>query len=403
MNYDFDEIIQRAGTGSAKYDLREKLFGDGDVIPMWVADMDFRTPDFIQRAILRRMEDPVFGYTLRGDDFFDAVSGWLSRRHGWTIQKPWLTFSPGVVTALSIAILGLTEPGDRIVIQPPVYHPFYFVINDNGRELVRNPLVLEGERYRMDLDHLRSVVDERTKMLILSNPHNPGGMAWREEELLALGEVCEEKGIILLSDEIHSDLAHEGFRHVPAASLSPAMARRTVTCMAPSKTFNTAGLAASVVIIPDGKLRAGYNRALNAVHVGFGNIFGNAAMVAAYEEGEPWLEELLAYIAGNIDFAAGFFRERIPEIRMMRPEASFLLWLDCRALGLDQKRLNAFFCEEAKLGLNDGTMFGEEGTGFMRMNIACPRSVLEAALKQLEAAVRRLPKGAAPAAEPRGK
>ncbi len=388
--YDFDEIIERAGTGSVKYDLRKELFGTDGVIPMWVADMDFRTPDFIVNAINKRMEDPIFGYTLREDAFYGSVKAWMEKRHCWNIEKEWVSFSSGVVSALSMAILAMTKPGDKIVVQPPVYHPFYFVIEDNDRELIRNPLLLEDGRYRMDFDHLKSVVDEKTRMVIISNPHNPGGTVWTKEELRKLGEICVENDLLLISDEIHSDLVAKGFRHTPAASISKEIAQHTITCVAPSKTFNAAGLATSAVIIPNDELMAKYKRTLNAVHVGFGNIFGNPALVAAYEQGEAWLEQLLDYLEKNISHAMDFFEKKIPAISVMEPEASYLLWLDCRELGLSQEKLCEFMVKEAKLGLNDGAMFGKEGIGFMRMNLACPLSVLKKALANLETAVNKL-------------
>ncbi|MCP4117943.1 MAG: putative C-S lyase [Desulfobacteraceae bacterium] len=391
--YDFDEIIERAGTGSVKYDLRKKLFGNDEVIPMWVADMDFRTPDFIVDAVNKRMEDPIFGYTLREDAFYEAVKSWMAKRHGWKIEKKWITFSPGVVSALSMAILAMTKPGDKIVVQPPVYHPFYFVVEDNDRELVRNPLLLDKGRYRMDFDHLKSVIDDRTRMVIIANPHNPGGTVWTEEELKKLGEICVENDLLLISDEIHSDLVAKRFRHTPAASISPEIAQRTVTCVAPSKTFNAAGLATSAVIIPDKELMAKYKRTLNAIHLDFGNIFGNPALVAAYEKGEDWLSQLLDYIGENISHAMDFFEKRIPAITVMEPEASYLLWLDCKKLGLSQEALCEFMVKEAGLGLNDGTMFGKEGEGYMRMNLACPLSVLKKALANLETAVNKLQAG----------
>ncbi|MBI9089600.1 MAG: PatB family C-S lyase [Desulfobacterium sp.] len=388
--YDFDEIIQRAGTGSVKYDMCKELFGTDDVIPMWVADMDFRTPDFMVNAINKRMADPIFGYTLREDAFYGSVKAWMEKRHGWNIEKDWITFSPGVVSALSMAILAMTKPGDNIVVQPPVYHPFYFVVEDNDRKLIRNPLRLEDGRYRMDFDHLKSVIDEKTRMVIISNPHNPGGTVWTKEELRQLGEICVENDLLLISDEIHSDLVAKGFRHTPAASISTEIAQLTITCVAPSKTFNAAGLSTAAVIIPNHGLMAKYKRILNAVHVGFGNIFGNPALVAAYEKGEPWLEQLLDYIGKNISHTMDFFEKKIPGISAMEPEASYLLWLDCRELGLSQEALCEFMIKEAKLGLNDGAMFGTEGVGFMRMNLACPLSVVKKALANLETAVNKL-------------
>ncbi|SLM28873.1 Cystathionine beta-lyase PatB [Desulfamplus magnetovallimortis] len=390
MKYNFDEIIDRAGSGSEKYDNREKLFGSSDIIPMWVADMDFRAPDFITDALIEKIEQAVYGYSMKGKNFFSSVAGWIKREHGWEIKKEWLSFSPGVVSALSMSILGMTEPGDEIVIQPPVYHPFYFVVEDNNRKLVKNPLVLKEDRYGMDIDHLKSVVSEKTKMLLLSSPHNPGGMVWTEDELRELGNFCVERKIIIISDEIHCDLVSKGHHHTPMASISEEIADITITCMAPSKTFNIAGLAASVVLISNPELMAKYKKTLNAIHVGGGNIFGNAAMIAAYEKGDLWLEEALDYIGANIDYAEHFFREKVSGIKMMRPEASYLLWLDCRELGMEQDELCSFFIKGAGIGLNDGTMFGLEGKGFMRMNVACPRAVLVRALDNLGNALERL-------------
>jgi len=388
--YDFDEIVGREGTGSVKYDLRKEVFKTDDVIPMWIADMDFRTPDFIADAIIRSMENPVFGYTIRKDAFYSSVKEWMKKRHAWEIEKEWISFSPGVVSALSLAILAMTEPGDKIVIQPPVYGPFYLVVEDNGRELVHNPLVLHNGRYSMDLHHLESVIDEKTRMVIISNPHNPGGTVWSENELKELGEICVKNNLILISDEIHSDLVAKGFIHTPAASVSKEIALQSLTCVAPSKTFNLAGLSTSAVIIPSRKLMEKYKKTLNCIHVEGGNIFGNQALVAAYEQGEEWLSQLLEYLGKNIDYAMDFFKKRIPQISPMEPEASYLLWLDCREMGFTQEALCEFMVKEAKLGLNDGAMFGIQGKGFMRMNLACPFLVLKKALENLEKAVKKL-------------
>lgn len=388
--YDFDEIIERTGTGSVKYDLRKGVFKTDDVIPMWIADMDFRTPDFIVDAVIRCMENPVFGYTIRKDAFYSSVKEWMKKRHAWEIEKEWISFSPGVVSALSLAILAMTEPGDKIVIQPPVYGPFYLVVEDNGRELLQNPLILDNGRYSMDLHHLESVIDERTRMVIISNPHNPGGTVWSKDELKDLGEICVKNNLILISDEIHSDLVAKGFRHTPVASVSEGIALQSVTCVAPSKTFNVAGLSTSAVIISNRELMEKYKKKLNCIHVGFGNIFGNQALVAAYEQGEEWLSQLLEYLGKNIDYAMDFFKKRIPQISPMEPEASYLLWLDCRKMGLTQEKLCEFMVKEAKLGLNDGAMFGIQGEGFMRMNLACPFLVLKKALENLEKAVKKL-------------
>lgn len=389
-SYNFDEMIERFGTGSEKYDLCDEMFGTTDLLPMWVADMDFRTPDFIVDAVTHRMKDPIFGYTLREEAFFTAVAQWMERRHGWKIKEEWVTFSPGVVSALSIAILALTQPGDKIVVQSPVYPPFYASVEGNDRTLVKNPLAIKEGRYHMDLEHLKSVIDEKTRMIMISNPHNPGGTVWTPEELKALGEICIEYDLILISDEIHSDLVNDGFVHTPAASLSEELSLRTVTCVSSSKTFNAAGLATSGVIIADEAMRKLYDKRLNAIHVGFGNIFGNPALVAAYTQGDAWLDELKAYVGKNLRYAMEQITTHIPEITPMNPEASYLLWMDCSGLGLSQEELRTFMVKEAGLGLNDGESYGEEGVGFMRINLACPFSVVEKAMERLKRAVEKL-------------
>ncbi|HRZ78252.1 MAG TPA: PatB family C-S lyase, partial [Bacteroidales bacterium] len=361
-----------------------------DVLPLWVADMDFRTPPFIMDALRRRAEHEVMGYTVRSEAYHLALMDWVGRRHGWAVEKDWILFSPGVVPALSMLVMAFTRPGEKVIVQPPVYSPFFSVVKENGREVVDNPLCWDGECYRMDLDQLRRVIDPQTRMIFICNPHNPVGRAWGAEELRALAEVCLERGVLMVSDEIHCDLVLPGHRHVPLASLSEEIAARTITCMAPSKTFNLAGLATSHVIISDKGLRETFHQTLERVHVWLGNIFGAVAAEAAYTGGEDWLREMLDYVQGNIDFLADFLQNNIPQIRMIRPEATYMAWLDCRALGLDDAGLKDFFIKKARLGLNDGPSFGLGGSGFQRINLACPRSIVEEAAKRLKEGVNNI-------------
>lgn len=389
-HYNFDEIIDRSGSDSFKYDFREVMFGNTDVLPMWVADMDFRTPDFVLLALEQRLKHPVLGYSLKSESYYRAIINWLDRRHNWKIKREWISFSPGVVPALTMSVMAFSNPGDKIIVQTPVYFPFFTCIAGPGREVIYNPLKLEQDRYVMDLDHLRSQIDARTRMLFLCHPHNPGGMVWSREELLALAEICLEHRLIIVSDEIHSDLVFRPNRHIPLASLSEIIASQVVTCMAPSKTFNLAGLSTAFVVSGNPNLLRKYNQVLDYLHLQIGNIFGNVALEAAYSQGEEWLEQLLNYVQGNIRYAVDYMRRHIPPIKPMVPQATYMLWLDCRDLGLKQAELRQFMIHKARLGLNDGAMFGIGGEGFMRMNLACPRSVVKEAMQRLRAAVDEL-------------
>ena len=385
--YNFDEPVNRWNTNSVKYDFAQKYFKTDDLIPMWVADMDLKAPDFIMEAMEARLQHPVFGYTLKSSGFYEAVARWQKVRFQWEIQEDWVSFSPGVVPAVSMSILAYTNPGDKIIVQSPVYHPFFSVVKGNKRELVNNPLKRSGDSYEMDFDHLESVIDQDVKMLILCSPHNPVGRVWRKDELERLAEICIKNDILILSDEIHQDIVYQGNHHIPLASLSPEIREHVITAVAPSKTFNIAGLAASAVIIPNKKLHHRYEKILNDLHLGMGNIFGFVALKAAYMKGEDWLDQMMAYLEGNVNFAGNFIKERIPGIKMIRPEATYLLWLDCNGLGMGKQELKEFMIHEAKLGLNDGPTFGSGGEGFQRMNIGCQRETLRRALEQLENAV----------------
>ena len=388
MKYNFDEIIDRTGTSCVKWDIREMFFKKQDVLPMWVADMDFKTPDFIVDAVKQRAEHPVYGYTIRPESYYTSLINWIDKKHRWKIDKDWVIFSPGIVPAVNMAVMAYTKPGDKIIVQPPVYFPFFGAVKDNGRQLVNNQLKLNNGRYDMDFEDLEKQIDSRTRMVIISNPHNPGGSAWTKEELTRLGEICIKHNLILISDEIHSDLAIPPNKHTVAANLSKEIAGVTVTMMAPSKTFNLAGMASSSVIISNEKLRNDFQIMLDRVHVGMGNLFGMVASEAAYTHGEEWLNQMLIYVKGNIDFMEEYISKNIPKVKMIRPEATYMVWLDFRELAMDNDTLKQFIIEKARLGLNDGPVFGPGGEGFQRINLACPRAYVEEAMNRLENAIK---------------
>jgi cystathionine beta-lyase len=385
--YNFDELIPRENTDCVKYDRRGAYFGTEDVIPLWVADMDFRTPDFIMEALRKRLDHEVLGYTVRGKSFDEAIIYWLKNRHGWEIQRDWINYSPGVVPALSMAVIAFTEPGDKIVVQPPVYFPFYEVIKGNHRQIVCNPLVLKEGRYTMDLEDLRRRIDPHTKMLILSSPHNPGGSLWSTDELWQLARICLENNTLILADEIHSDLVLNGSRFVPMATLSEEIARNTLTFMAPSKTFNIAGLTTSFLIASNPEIMKTFSHVQDTMHLFFGNLLGYRALEAAYTLGGDWLDQLIGYLKGNLDLLVDFVNNKIPMVKVVRPEATYMAWLDFRELGMNDKELREFLIRKAKVGLNDGPTFGTGGSGFQRLNFACPRSMLHEALERIRGAV----------------
>ena len=393
MKYNFDEVIDRAKYHSVKWDDLETTFGavPKDVLPMWVADMEFRSPQPVIEAIKKAAEHGIYGYTSRPDSYYQAIIDWMERRHNWKVKKDWLAFSPGVVPALSFIIRAFTQPGDKVVVQPPVYYPFFRVIENSGCHVVNNPLKLSNKKYFIDWEDLeRKVDDPRVKLLILCSPHNPVGRVWQKEELIILGEICLKHHIIVVSDEIHADILFEGYRHIPFASISPAFAHNSITCTAPSKTFNLAGLQTSTIIIPNKKYYKIYNNILDGFALDENNVFGLVALEAAYRDGEEWLEQLLSYLNENLKFLMKYFKERIPKIKVIKPEGTYLIWLDCRQLGLSAKDLNNFMINKVRIALDDGCWFGTEGEGFMRINIACPRSILEEGFKRIERAVNSL-------------
>ncbi len=393
-HYDFDEIIERHGTNCVKFDRLKEEFGDERLVPLWVADMDFRTPDFIVEAIKKRCEHEIFGYTFASDTYYDCIIDWVRYKHNWEIRKEWISYIPGIVKGIALAIQCFTRKGDKVIIQPPVYHPFRIVPEKLGREVVYNPLKLEDGVYRMDFEQLESVIDDKCKALILCNPHNPGGIVWDKESLTRLAEICSACGILVISDEIHSEMAYPQYKHYPFASVSEAAASCSLTFMAPSKTFNIAGIVTSYAVIPDSRIREEFYSFLDAGEFGDGTIFAYTATIAAYTYGAEWLQQMRTYVMENVRFVDEFIRRNIPGIKVYQPQASFLVWLDCRGLGLGQEQLVRLFKEKAGLALNDGSMFGPGGEGYMRLNVGCPRTVLDGAMSALQKAVNEMDKNA---------
>jgi cystathionine beta-lyase len=380
----FDEIINREDTRALKLEYRERLFGSGDVVPLWVADMDFAAPPAVRAALSKRMEHPVFGYTNRPDAFFKSIMGWLKRRFDWEVDQAWIEFSPGVVPNLGLAVQAFTQPGEGVIIQPPVYPPFFGVVKDFNREVVENPLVETEDGYVMDFEHFEKVCAvPENKLFLLCHPHNPVGRVWTPEELKRMGDICVRNNVIIISDEIHADLVLFGHRHRPLATISPEIAEITVTCMAPSKTFNLAGLSTSYMIASNPELLKAMRGQVLGYHLHMGNTFGALALEAAYNESEAWLEELKVYLEGNYNLVSESLEKHLPEVKIPRLEATYLLWMDFRAWGMNQHELKSFMAQKAGLGLNDGNTFGREGRGFMRMNLASPRSVIADAMQRI--------------------
>ena len=386
MKYNFDEIIDRGGNRSTKYDERAKKFGTADVIPLWVADMDFRTAQPIIDACVSKAEEGIWGYTSRPDSYFQAVQQWEQRRKGWTPDISLMSWSLGVVPALSSIVRLFSGDGDKILIQTPVYSEFYDVAEAWGREVVENPLVETDGKWSIDFDDFAEKV-KQCRIFLLCNPQNPVGRVWEPEELRKMAELCVESGTLLVSDEIHSDLIFHGKRHTPTASLSPEIAANTITCISATKTFNLAGLQASTTIFPNKDMKRAFEEFWGRMDIRRNNAFSCVAMEAAYREGEEWLDQLLPYISGNFDYICDFCAKNIPQIKPNRPDATYLMWLDCRALSMTNEELRDFFIHKAQLGLNEGYTFGHSLAGFMRLNAACPRSTLEKAMRQLKAAV----------------
>lgn len=386
--YDFDKVIERRGSGAVKTDALKKVYGNEELIPLWVADMDFETPDFITDALRERLEHPIFGYTVIPEDYCPTVRKWIEEHHGWKTECEWMTFIPGIVKGIGMAINALLEKDDKVIIQPPVYHPFRLIPQKNGREVIFNPLRERPDgSYEMDFDNLEAVCDEKCRMLILSNPHNPAGIVWPRESLERLADFCHSRGITVISDEIHCDMTLFGNRHIPFASVSPQAAACSITFGAPSKTFNIAGIVSSYAIVPDKDLRERFFGWLEASELSAPHLFAPIATAAAFRYGESWRKQMLEYVEGNIRYIEEFCKDNIPQIKPLRPQASFLVWLDCRGLGLSHDELNDLFVNKAGLALNDGEMFNPGGEGFMRLNVGTSRTILKKAMSQLLAAL----------------
>jgi cystathionine beta-lyase len=402
MKLDFDQQVSRRDSNSVKWEFTqsdqdllrwehtERFFGEDRVLPMWVADMDFKSPPPVMDALIARAQHGIYGYTAPTQAFYMSVVRWMEKRHGWLIQPEWICITPGVVPALNMLVSAFVSTGDKVVIQPPVYYPFYGAVTNNGAELVLNHLLYEGGRYRMDLADLEAKCrDPKVKLAILCNPHNPVGRVWTKQELVRFGEICAENDVLVVSDEVHGDLIYKGHVFTPFASVSEAFGLNSVTCTAPSKTFNLAGLQTSCIIIRDPDLRSAFERVLQSNGLFGISAFGVVALQAAYDHGEEWLDQLLDYLEGNLAYLERYFAAHIPQLTVVRPEGTYLVWLDCRRLQLDKWRLKQLMLDEARVYLDEGFIFGPEGEGFERINIACPRAILAEALDRIAQAVTR--------------
>lgn len=386
--YDFDKIVDRTGSGDLKHEVLAERYGRADLLPLWVADMDFETPEFITDALRRRLEHSLFGYTVEPKDYWPTVQKWIKDHHGWDVKREWLSYIPGIVKGIGMVINVFTKPDEKVIIQPPVYHPFRLTPEGNGREVVYNPLKENSDgSYSMDFDNLDEVADDKCKVLILSNPHNPAGIVWDKDTLARLAEFCYDHNILVISDEIHCDMALWGNTHVPFATASDKAAQCSITFGAPSKTFNIAGIVSSYSIIPNDEIRNRFYTWLAANELNEAPMFSPIATIAAFKNGEQWRKAMLHYVEQNIIFMEEYCKTHLPKIKPLRPEASFLVWLDCRALGLNHEQLIDLFVNKAHLALNDGEMFGKGGAGFMRVNVGTPRAILTKALEQLTEAV----------------
>ena len=399
MQYDFDSVTNRRQTECAKWDAAPLIFGSQDILPMWVADMDFSIAEPINDALKKRMNHKIYGYNLPAyPSLTAAIINRIHRKYGWEVAPEWIVLTPGVVAALFAAVKAYTKPGDSVLHQGPVYYPFWSSIEDNGCHVANNQLVLNGDRYEINFDdfeaHFKTKMDlrpspSRVRMMIMCNPHNPVGRVWNREELTRMGEIVIKHNALMIADEIHCELLLNGAEHIPFATISKEFEIKSITCMAASKTFNLAGLEASVIIIPDKQTRRKFNEARAGIMGGV-NTFGLVALEAAFDHGDEWLTQLLAYLQNNLDFLTDYFQNHIPEIKVIQPEGTYLVWLDCRKLGLDDMALRKFMREKAKIGMDDGYLFGPSGTGFQRMNIACPRETLTEAMRRMESAVKTL-------------
>jgi cystathionine beta-lyase len=388
--YDFNTPIDRRGTHCVKFDALKEMYGREDLLSLWVADMDFATPDFIIDALKRRLDHPVLGYPVQYDGYWQSVMDWIRSHHGWQVEREWMRYIPGIVKGIGMVVNVFTKPGDKIIIQPPVYHPFRLVPEHNDREIVMNPLRWVGDTYEMDFEQLEQVIDDKCKILILANPHNPVGITWSRDTLVRLADIAVKHNLIVISDEIHCDMALYGNKHIPFASVSENAARCSITFGAPSKTFNIAGIVSSYAIVPDPVLREKFFAWLTANEMDMATIFAMVATEAAFTEGEEWRQQMLAHIESNIDFVDEYLKANIPEVRAIKPQASYLVWLDFSALGLPHDKLIDMLVNDARLAMNDGAMFGIGGEQHTRLNVGTQRAVLEQAMKQLKEAIDKL-------------
>ena len=386
MTIDFDRAIDRSGTHSVKHDGRAAFFGTADVLPLWVADMDFAAPDAVTRALRERAVHPVYGYTFYPDSLFEALIGWFRQRHLWAIERESILMVPGVVPSLHAAVQAFTRPGEGVIVQPPVYYPFFSAVTSSGRELVLSPLREDGGRYTMDFAHLEQCAAAGARLLLLCSPHNPVGRVWSRDELDELLRIARHHKLVILSDEIHADLVYPDHRHIPLATLAGG-GDAVITAVAPSKTFNIPGLGLSSLIAPDPTHRAALKHVFDRLALGHSNPFSIAAFEAAYREGAPWLDQLLAYLRDTREFVADFLATQLPAIRLVVPDGTYLLWLDCRGLGMNDDALREFFVKRARIGLNPGISYGAAGSGFMRLNIGSPRRVIVEALGRIAGAL----------------
>jgi cystathionine beta-lyase len=384
--YDFDKEIDRRGSCSVKYDSLKEVFGREDLLPMWVADMDFRTAPGVLKAVRDAADLGVFGYGFRSADSVDSFIAWVESRYSWSVRREWVSSAPGIVAALPLAINALTSAGEKILIQTPVYPPFHAIVKENGRTLVKSPLINTETGWEIDWADFESRLADGVKMFILCSSHNPLGRIWSPEELKRMGELCCKYGAVIFSDEIHADLSLYGNRHTVMASISEEIAQNTITAMAPSKTFNVAGMLNSVIVSSSERLLASYNGELKRLHLDLGNLFGHITMAAAYREGGEWLEHLKIYLEKNIDFAHDFLASELPGVTFLKPQSSFLLWLDFRKSGYTHEEVRNRLLDISKLGLNDGLAFGRDGEGFFRMNIGTNLARVEEGLKRLKKA-----------------
>lgn len=387
MKYDFDKTIERRGSNSVKWDATVAFFGEKDVLPMWVADMDFQTPPFVINAIQQQLNRAVLGYTFAGEEWYSSIISWLKKRHEWDVEAKSLTFVSGVVRGQAHALQCFTEASDKVMVMTPVYHPFFQVTKHLHRQVVFSPLHIENNQIDIDFNRFENDI-KGCKMLILCNPHNPGGRVWTKEELQTIAHICHKNNVLVISDEIHADLTLPGYRHLPFTTVSAEAAEIGITLMAPSKTFNMPGVSSSFAIIENEQLNRQFQTFMQAGEFDQGNMFAYASTVAAYRQGEEWLEQLLQYVQNNIDFTEHFLQTELPAISMIRPQASFLIFLNCKKLNLEQPELEKLFLNKARLALNSGTTFGQGGEGFMRLNVGCPLDTLQEALYRLKNALR---------------